>query len=136
MPPVTGVAGRGTALERLLRHERATIVTVVALVTVACWTWIVPMARDMYGAMTGPSAWMMRATWDAPHLVLLYAMWVVMMVAMMLPSAAPALMLYASVARRGEDAGYRTGHVYAFALGYLVVWAAFSVGATTLQRVL
>lgn len=25
------------------------------------------MARDMYGPMTGPSAWMMAATWDAPY---------------------------------------------------------------------
>ena len=136
MTPEAGVSNRQTALERVLRHERAALLGVVAVVTIACWAWIVPMARDMYGAMTGPSAWMMRAVWDTPHLILLCAMWVTMMVAMMLPSAAPALMLYASVARRSEEAGYRTGYVYLFALGYIVIWAAFSVGATAIQRLL
>ena len=92
------------------------------------------MARDMYGSMTGASAWMMRLEWAAPHLVLLWAMWVVMMTAMMLPSAAPALMLYAMVARRGADEAHREGNVYIFALGYVVVWAVFSAGATALQR--
>jgi hypothetical protein len=32
------------------------------------------MARDMYGPMTGASAWMMTPVWDAPHLLLLWAM--------------------------------------------------------------
>src|SRR5688500_8014454 len=42
------------------------------------WMWIVVMARDMYGPMTGASAWMMTGTWDVPHLLLLWAMWAVM----------------------------------------------------------
>ena len=57
--------------------------------TLLCWAWIVPMARDMYGTMTGSSAWMMAGVWDFTHLALLFAMWVVMMAGMMLPSAAP-----------------------------------------------
>ena len=93
------------------------------------------MARDMYGSMQGPSAWMMTATWDLPHLVLLWAMWAVMMTAMMLPSASPLVLLYAGALRtRGaEHAGRR---VYALAGGYVLVWALFSVAATALQRVL
>ena len=51
------------------------------------------MARDMYGPMTGASAWMMTPRWDAPHLLLLWAMWAVMMTGMMLPSAAPMVLL-------------------------------------------
>ncbi len=51
------------------------------------------MARDMYGPMTGASAWMMTPHWDTPHLLLLWAMWAVMMIAMMLPSAAPMILL-------------------------------------------
>jgi hypothetical protein len=44
--------------------------------------------------------------WDAPHVLLLWAMWAVMMTAMMLPSAAPLLLLYAG-ALRGRDAPAR-----------------------------
>ncbi len=51
------------------------------------------MARDMYGPMTGASAWMMTPQWDGPHLALLWAMWAVMMIAMMLPSATPMILL-------------------------------------------
>ena len=47
------------------------------------------MARDMYGPMTGAAAWMMTTAWTWPHVLLLVAMWVVMMTAMMLPTAAP-----------------------------------------------
>ncbi|MDH4335469.1 MAG: hypothetical protein OEW24_09515, partial [Chloroflexota bacterium] len=42
---------------------------------------------------TGSAAWMMTATWDAPHMLLLWAMWAAMMAGMMLPSAAPIVLL-------------------------------------------
>ena len=92
----------------------------LGLATLVSWAWIVVMARDMYGPMTGASAWMMTPHWDASHLLLLWAMWAVMMTAMMLPSAMPMVML----AGRGA---------LALALGYVGVWAVFSAGATALQ---
>src|SRR4030095_785259 len=98
--------------------------------------WIVALARDMNGPMTGSSAWMMTASWDALHLLLLWAMWAVMMAAMMLPSASPVVLMYSAAARRrGEGAG-RALHVFALAGGYVLVWAAFSIGAVMLQRLL
>jgi predicted metal-binding membrane protein len=103
---------------------------------VASWAWIAPMARDMYGPMTGLSAWMMTADWDLSHLLLLWLMWAVMMAAMMLPSAMPLLLLYDKVLRRRQTAGVAALNVYAMAAGYLLAWAAFSVGATALQRAL
>jgi len=84
--------------------------------------------------MRGPSAWMMTDTWDFPHLALLFAMWVVMMAGMMLPSAAPTLFLYAGVIRKSPEGARARSHVYAFAGGYLLVWTAFSLVATALQR--
>jgi predicted metal-binding membrane protein len=100
------------------------------------WAWIVPMARDMYGPMTGASAWMLRSTWDTPHLLLLWLMWAVMMAAMMLPSAVPLLLLYDGVLRRRGAPGRAALQVYALGAGYLLVWTLFSIGATVLQRVL
>jgi len=124
-----------TLPERLVRYERALLV-VPALVSLACWAWIVVMARDMYGPMTGASAWMMTPVWDVPHLLLLGSMWTVMMVAMMLPSIAPVLLLYAAAVRGGGADADARSQTYALALGYLTMWAVFSVGATVLQRVL
>jgi len=124
-----------TLLESALKHERVVTATLIVLIPLVCWTWIVLMARDMYGAMLGPAAWMMTADWDAPHLLLLFAMWAVMMTAMMLPSASPLVLLYAGALRARGDArvGWKT---YALAAGYVLVWALFSVAATALQRML
>ena len=123
-------------LERALRHDRAVIVTGLVGVSLACWAWIVPMARDMYGPMTGPSAWMMTTVWDGRYVLALWAMWAVMMAAMMLPSASPMLLMYAKVARARPDRPKAILGAYVFAAGYLFAWAVFSVGATMLQWVL
>lgn len=94
------------------------------------------MCRDMYGSMSGSAAWMMTRTWDKPHLLLLFAMWAVMMVGMMLPSAAPAVLLYGAVVRKSPDADRVAQHMNAFAGGYIVIWTLFSALATILQRLL
>jgi predicted metal-binding membrane protein len=124
-----------TLVEAAVQHERRVTLTLLVLMPLACWTWIALMARDMYGTMTGSSAWMMTGTWDAPHLVLLWAMWAVMMTAMMLPSATPLILLYAG-ALRSRGLGHSGRRIYALAGGYVLVWAVFSAGATALQRVL
>jgi len=91
------------------------------------------MALDMYGPMTGCSAWMMTQTWDFTYQALLFAMWAVMMIGMMLPSAAPAIFLYAAVVQRNAASERVLPRVFAFAAGYLVVWILFSLIATALQ---
>jgi predicted metal-binding membrane protein len=121
-------------MEAALRHERA-VTSVFVLITLVSWTWIVLMAQDMYGTMTGASAWMMTSHWDLAHLALLLAMWVVMMAAMMLPSAAPLILLYAG-ALHARGAPQSSRSIYALAAGYVVVWGVFSAVATALQRVL
>jgi predicted metal-binding membrane protein len=103
----------------MTRRRSAVLIASLVAVSFISWAWIVVMARDMYGPMTGASAWMMTPVWDAPHLVLLWAMWAVMMTAMMLPSAVPMIRL--------------AGHPHAVAAGYVGVWALFSIGATALQ---
>ncbi|MBI4886811.1 MAG: DUF2182 domain-containing protein [Acidobacteria bacterium] len=125
-----------TVVEWAARHDRPLVGAGLLIVVALCWAWIVPMARDMYGPMTGPSAWMMAATWDARYILLLWAMWSVMMAGMMLPSAAPMLLLYATAVRRSPDGAPAVARVYAMAAGYLLVWILFSLGATALQAAL
>src|SRR5688572_5117225 len=109
-----------TLLESALRHDRTPLVVLLILLPLVSWAWIVAMARDMYGPMTGASAWMMTAVWDARHLALLWSMWAVMMVGMMLPSASPMLLLYGSTARRAATTrSAASQQIYAFAAGYL-----------------
>jgi predicted metal-binding membrane protein len=114
---MTSIPNKG----RLIR-DRWLVGAALAAVIALCWGWIAPMALDMYGPMTGCSAWMMTRTWDFTHQALLFAMWAVMMIGMMLPSAAPAVFLYASVVRRNAESERVPARVFAFAAGYLVVW--------------
>jgi predicted metal-binding membrane protein len=130
------VAPRSSLLEVALGHQRRTLALLLIGLPLACWLWVIAMARDMYGPMTGSAAWMMTATWDAPHVLLLWAMWAAMMAAMMLPSAAPIILLYARAAERRSETQRAAGHTSALVAGYILVWALFSVGATMLQRVL
>ena len=126
---------RATILESALRSAFAPYLALLVLLPVVCWLWIVVMARDMYGPMTGASAWMMTRHWDAAHLSLLWAMWAVMMAGMMIPSASPLMILYAVAARRSAR-GMVGRQVYGLAAGYLAAWVVFSLGATAMQRML
>jgi predicted metal-binding membrane protein len=112
------------------------VVGALLFVVALCWAWIVPMALDMQGDMTGASAWMMTSTWDGPHQLLLLAMWVVMMTGMMLPSAAPAVLRAAGRQRANAAGGPSIRSTLAFAAGYVSVWTVFSLLATIAQRVL
>ncbi len=131
----TPAARPPTLLESALRREHISAVVPLVVVAVFSWIWIVAMARDMYGPMTGAGAWMMTPHWDVPHLLLLWAMWTAMMTGMMLPSASPLILLYGAGVRRSAERT-ATRQTYALAAGYLLAWTAFSLGATTLQRVL
>jgi len=74
--------------------------------------------------------------WSGSYWILMVAMWWIMMIAMMAPSAAPTILLYASVHRHAEASGQLRDSVAptgAFVAGYLLVWLAFSMLATFAQ---
>lgn len=121
-------------LALLAVRPRLLVGTGLLIATVLCWAWIVPMARDMYGDMSGASAWMMRSgAWDVPYAAMMFAMWLAMMIGMMLPSAVPAVLVYLAAVRDGPTPHHAIARAYAFAGGYLLAWALFSAFATALQ---
>jgi predicted metal-binding membrane protein len=69
------------------------------------------------------------------YLIPAFVMWSVMMVAMMLPSAAPMILLHARI-DRAPTATRRLVHTMLFALAYLLVWTAFSAAAALAQALL
>ena len=72
---------------------------------------------------------------SADYLLPTFAMWVIMMIAMMIPSVAPMILLHSRIAR-AETQSARTFQTLLVAFGYLLVWAAFSAGATFAQSLL
>ena len=125
-----------TRLEALLRRDRLLVAAGLTFAVALSWSWLVPMARDMYGSMSGAAAWMMADEWDLPYAAAMFGMWATMMLGMMLPSAAPTILLYARVARSGEQPQAPVLQTYAFTAGYLLVWTAFSAMSTALQWLL
>lgn len=74
--------------------------------------------------------------WPAAYWVTMMLMWWIMMTAMMTPSAAPMILLYAVVTRHAQTRGQIAQGVVptaTFAAGYLATWFGFSILATASQ---
>ncbi|MCH8298769.1 MAG: DUF2182 domain-containing protein [Chloroflexi bacterium] len=120
-----------TPIETLLKRDRALVIAGVVAVAAIAWGYTVYLAQSNadVGMSMGIAAGNVRS-WNGVDFVLMFVMWSVMMVAMMVPSAAPMVLLFATVNRkRRENSGpfVSTG---VFLSGYLVVWALFAAGAT------
>jgi predicted metal-binding membrane protein len=122
----------GSLVHRALRRDRFLVVAFLLLVVVSCWAYLLAGAGMMQemGDMLMP---MSSGPWTIGHAVLVLVMWAVMMAAMMLPSAAPMILLYATIARRRSERGEPATSSGVFAFGYVAVWAAFSAAAMSLQ---
>jgi predicted metal-binding membrane protein len=120
----------------LSRRDRAIITSCLVLLTALAWTYLVHLDRRMSAAMEhdrmmADMGMTMDMPWSAADVLFTFAMWAVMMVGMMTPSAAPVMLLFAGMhAGRGHRAPRA---VFAFGSGYLLVWTAFSVGAALAQ---
>ncbi len=132
-----------TVVEALLRRERGVVLAGLLLITALAWLWTVT------GSGTGMSAVDMTTwrfppplhdsvpeNWTISYAVVMFFMWWIMMIAMMTPSAAPLVLLYARAYRHEQRQGRLSGGAVPtliFVLGYLLAWACFSAVATSLQ---
>lgn len=122
-------------LEFVLKRDRAVVLVSLGGLTGLAWIYLVVLAGNMgdVSAGDGVMAAMALRPWTALDFVLMFLMWVVMMMGMMVPSAAPMILLFSVVARKSRDQGHPFAPVGAFFCGYVVAWSAFSLGATVLQ---
>jgi predicted metal-binding membrane protein len=129
-----------SAIEAVLKRDRVVVMAGLALV------FVVAAAYTLAGSGTGMSAIgmtrmaiempgmaMTPMPWSPGYALLIFLMWWVMMIAMMVPSAAPMVLIHAAVGRRQKEAGAPLAATALFVLGYLAAWAAFSLAATLLQ---
>ena len=134
-----------TRLERVLRRDRAILLTALAALAALAWIYVIWLGVDM-AAMDpamghGPSGGAHRfaptlADWSAGDFAAMMLMWSAMMVGMMTPSAAPMILIYARVGRQAAGAGTPFAAAGWFASGYLISWAGFAALATLLQWLL
>ncbi|MGI9476702.1 MAG: DUF2182 domain-containing protein [Hyphomicrobiaceae bacterium] len=118
---------------RLLIH--AEIVTAMTLVLAASWAFVAWMTLDM----SHPVVMMMMpldASWSWATVGAVFMMWAAMMVAMMLPSAAPTILMFDTVERRNATTDRVRLRSVCFAGAYLFIWVVYSAFATGVQWLL
>jgi predicted metal-binding membrane protein len=96
------------------------------------WSYLGWMAWGMEHMQAQAFLMPAMSAWGPVDLALVWLMWAVMMMAMMLPPAAPMLLAFAAVSARLAASRPRT-HLLTFAGAYLLVWAVFSAVAALLQ---
>lgn len=136
-------------INRILLNDRAVTLSALAAVIAGCWLFVLAgagtgmstpamtswdMALGLPGAIS--TAMSTPTNWSPGYAAIMVMMWWAMMVAMMLPSAAPVILLYGKVeggmrAREGRPPSLLPTAL--FVLGYGLAWGAFSVAAAALQ---
>jgi predicted metal-binding membrane protein len=122
-----------STFESLLKRDRAIVVAGLGVLSALSWAYLAYRAWAMHHSLGSGVAMPQTEGWSAANLSLVFVMWSVMMVAMMVPSAAPMILTFSAVQRRQ---GGRAGSLAAtttFVLGYLAIWTAYSAAATLVQ---
>jgi predicted metal-binding membrane protein len=123
----------GIVLEKLVRQDRVVVVVGAVAIALLGWAYLFYQGWAMRHmdlvAMAMPST----DAWGPMDLLLVFAMWAVMMVAMMVPSATPMLLAFAAITRSRRAQGRPFVPLWVFLAGYLVLWTAFSLAATLAQ---
>ena len=122
---------------KLSSRDQMTIVFSLAGVTALAWVYLLVLAGSMSSMGSGDSdltrTVMAPRPWEMVDGSFMFLMWAIMMVGMMLPSAAPMTLLYAGMVRKAERQRTPMAPTAAFVSGYLAMWCLFSVGATLAQ---
>jgi predicted metal-binding membrane protein len=118
-------------LQATLGRDRLLAVGGLLAVLVLAWGYLLRLVGDMVAPATAMAA--MPSRWGAVDLLLTFLMWAVMMIAMMVPSAAPMVLLHMRVTRARRPEGPALGSAFLMLAGYLAVWTAFSGAATLVQ---
>lgn len=125
MPPAEPLHGGATTAARPLTFERGAILGSLLLLAAAAWALLAWQSNS--GEMDSGLAMGMEAP-------LFLALWVAMMVAIMYPTAAPMILMFARIHRERRARGQSFVPTWVFAGAYMLVWsltgiAAFAIAA-------
>ena len=121
----------GSTYSLLPHRDRIAILSALIGVSVLAWAYVIYLWAKMPAMDVGASVSIQL--WTPADFVFMLVMWAIMMVGMMLPSAAPMTLLYAGMVRKAERQRTPMAPITAFVSGYVAMWCLFSVGATLVQ---
>ena len=111
----------------LVKSESVTF-NLLILTSLAGWVFLAWAALDM----TNPLAILMMpmsSLWSTANIIAIFIMWSFMMMAMMLPSAAPMILTFAGLSRQNR----MKFSTISFTGAYLVIWIIFSIGSVIIH---
>ena len=126
-------AGVAPPLQSLVSRDSFIVGGALAAAAVLAWLWLLRSPMAAGGDMAGMA--MPVEPLSAGYLIPAFAMWAIMMVAMMVPSAAPMILLHARIDKAPTHRS-RTFHTLLFASAYVLVWTAFAAVAALAQALL
>jgi predicted metal-binding membrane protein len=126
------------SLAYILKKDRFVVLMALFTLCVLSWLYIIYLYNQMYPMNMDAFLFAMPMTsnWSWTDFTLLFLMWFVMMIAMMMPSVAPLVLIFTSITRKRQEQQnpfVSSGYLLS---GYFLVWAAFSLFATILQWLL
>ena len=124
--------------EQVLQRDRLLLIALIGLLFALAGLYTVfgvgmRMTALEMTAMRDMPGMGIPEVWSLGYALLVFLMWWVMMVAMMLPSVAPTVLLYTALLRHSGKAAQVSVIAVAFLGGYLVTWGGFSVITTATQ---
>ncbi len=129
-----------SVIERAVKRDRTIVLVALISVVLLSWVYVLTGAGMRLSVfemtrMSGSGAMgvLVPAQWSREYAGVMFLMWWVMMIAMMLPSATPMVLLFAMMNRKQKEKGNAYVPTVLFASAYLVVWAWFSVVAVAVQ---
>jgi predicted metal-binding membrane protein len=133
--------------DNILKRERLATIASLAGIVIISWIYLFRLAGQMASMdgemgdvmdMPGMDVGLSAGAISDPlvDFLLLAAMWAVMMLGMMLPAAAPTILLFAALERKRSLAPPSSGRTPFFTAGYFVAWFAFSAIAAAAQETL
>src|ERR1700716_433263 len=107
----------------------------ITIVLAILWAYLLYMVWGMGNMEVAGEWWLMprMSNWGGADLALVFAMWAIMMAAMMLPSAVPLLLLLARSNSQRYSRARASLATSASGLGYVTAWGTFSALATLAQ---
>ena len=124
-------------IEATLRRDRRVVLSSLGLVAALAWVYLWLDAQAMSAMHMGMQQMPGMASATGPGILAMYfVMWAIMMVGMMLPSAAPTILVYGALVRKNGERGTVLPAVWIFTSGYLFAWTVFSLAVAALQVLL
>ena len=116
-------------LEKILNNDRLIIIAGIGVVSLIAWTYMAKMSMTTGSLISVHAA----HPWKINDLVSHFIMWVIMMTAMMLPTAGPMILTFSLISRKRRQNQQPYVKTSLFVMGYLMVSAGFSFLMTLLQ---